>query len=87
MELPPFGQQLFLILLMGRVRHTDLHGTYLGAAGLFIVSHTFGTAIRVDDIDRVALSDSGIRAFRLTGPTADAILFYFIGHYTNLLLG
>jgi hypothetical protein len=65
--------------LLGLLALDAVHGADLDA-GVTIVA-----AIRVDDIDLLALADAPIRALRLAGRAGDALIRDYVWHLFYLL--
>jgi hypothetical protein len=65
--------------------HAGINRTDLGAFGGVVIAFTLHALCRVDEINRVAGSDSLDRALRFTQTTSRAILGNFICHFASLV--
>lgn len=78
-------QQLLLGLFMIRVQRNAVYRTNINALGGLIMAYTFGTQVRIDLIDLLALGNGPIGAFRLTYIAIDAFVSDYQGHGINSL--
>jgi hypothetical protein len=79
-KLFPPGQKLIAAFLVGRVGAGSTHRTNLRALLLGETADAFAAAFGVYFVDGAALFDSLIRALRLAGPTADAVVADLVCH-------
>jgi hypothetical protein len=63
-----------LFFRMVRIWLRGINRADFNALGGIVMTHALDAFIRVDDVDGLSLADSLHRAFRLTGPAADALV-------------